>query len=64
MPETDERLSKAKELANSAEGFMSDAEFRSEHETKLVRYMQSVSHSLLAICLQNEVLLERLGEQG
>jgi hypothetical protein len=63
MAETDERLSKAQELANSAEGFMSDAEFRSDHEMRIQRYLQSMAHSMMAVYLQNQVILEKLGAE-
>ncbi|MFW6118798.1 MAG: hypothetical protein ACOC7S_00525 [Planctomycetota bacterium] len=63
MPEEDERLSDATQRVENALGFMSDAEFREEHETRQIRYLQAMSNTLVAIYLQNQVMLEMLQEQ-
>ena len=64
MAETDERLQRAKELIDIVEGYISDAEFREEHETQLIRYMQAVSNALVAVSLQNLVIIDLLKQQG
>jgi hypothetical protein len=63
MADFEEQLNKAQEHVNLAEGYMTDAEFREEHETRLVRYLQAVSHSMLALYLQNQVIIEMMTKQ-
>ncbi len=64
MATAEELLERAHEHAESAEGFLSDAEFREDPEIQQIRYLQVVSHATLAVYLQNQVLLEAIREQG
>lgn len=63
MADTDERLTKAQQRVDIAEGFMTDAEFREEHETRLIRYLQATCNALLAMYLQNQVIIEMMKKQ-
>jgi hypothetical protein len=63
MPEIDPRPAKIKELVERAEGFLSDAEFREDQESKVVRYFQAISTALLALAEQNEMIIELLSKQ-
>ena len=63
MAEMDEKLERAKELMERAQGFLSDAEFREEHETKQIRYLQAMSNSLVVLYLQNELIVDLLKKQ-
>ena len=63
MAETDERLTRAKERVDMAEGYMTDAEFREEHDTRVLRYHQATCNALLALYLQNQVIIEMLRKQ-
>jgi len=63
MPEEDERLSEAAQRVETALGFVSDAEFREEHEMRQIRYLQAMSNALVAIYLQNQVMLEIMQQQ-
>ena len=64
MADNDEKLQEADQLLRMAQGFMSDADFREEVETKITRYLQSVSASLIALGLQNQVTIDLLKKQG
>ena len=64
MPDTDERLLKALEHIKLTEGFMTDAEFREDHETRVIRYLQALTNGLLALSLQNQVIIELLEKQS
>ncbi len=63
MAEQDERLAEAYQRLENARGFMSDAEFREEHETRQIRYLQAISNALVGIYLQNAVMLEIMQER-
>ena len=63
MADVDETLQRAKEYIDRAEGFVSDAEFREEYEMRVVRFLQAISSSVIAVYLQNQVLLESLRKQ-
>jgi len=63
MADHEEQLARAQELVDVAEGYMSDAEFREEHETRLIRYLQATCNALLAIYAQNQVMLDLMGKQ-
>ena len=63
MADTDERLARAQQRIDIAEGFMTDAEFREEHETRLIRYLQSTCNCLLAIYAQNQAIIEMMKKQ-
>ena len=64
MAETDEMLQRAEELVRIAEGFMSDAEFREEHEMRQIRYLQAMCNGLIALSIQNQVMIDLLQKQG
>lgn len=63
MADTDERLTKAQQRVDIAEGYMTDAEFREEHETRLIRYLQATVNALLALYLQNQVIIDMMAKQ-
>lgn len=63
MADNEERLARIVEMTDIAEGFISDAEFREEVDTKVVRYLQAVTQQLMVLKLQNEMLIEALTEQ-
>ncbi len=63
MADYQEQLSKAQQRVDLAEGYMSDAEFREEHETRVVRYLQSTANILLAIYQQNQVIIDMMTKQ-
>ncbi|MGD2175339.1 MAG: hypothetical protein PVJ27_08045 [Candidatus Brocadiaceae bacterium] len=64
MANAEELLSQAEENFELAQGYVSDAEFREEHETRVVRYLQAITRTMMAVYLQNAVLLEAMGEEG
>ena len=64
MADADERMEQITELLRKAEGFMTDAEFREEMETKQIRYLQAISHALLSLALQNQVIIDLLRSQS
>jgi hypothetical protein len=57
MPDIDETLKRANSLIELSEGFMSDAEFREEMDIKSIRYLQAMANQLMAIKLQNDVII-------
>ena len=63
MAEVDPRPAKIKDLLERTEGFLSDAEFREDQESKTVRYFQAISTALLALAAQNEMIIELLSKQ-
>jgi hypothetical protein len=63
MAEIDSRPAQIKELVERAEGFLSDAEFREDQESKIVRYFQAIATTLLAVAAQNEMIIELLSKQ-
>jgi len=63
MADIDERLIKAQQRADIAEGFMTDAEFREEHEARQIRYLQATCSALLAIFIQNQVIIDLLKKE-
>ena len=63
MAKTDEGLQQARALAEMAEGYLSDAEFREDFEARQVRYFQAISSLLLAITKQNDIVIALLKEQ-
>ena len=63
MADTDERLTRAQQRIDIAEGFMTDAEFREEHETRLIRYLQATCNCLLGIYAQNQVIIDMMKQQ-
>ena len=64
MADTDARLEEVVARTRRAEGFMSDAEFREEVESKVVRYLQALSETMIAVIRQNEVIIDLLKAQG
>jgi len=63
MADNEEKLARIRELSDIAEGYISDAEFREEVDTKVVRYLQAVCQALLVLKMQNEMIIEALTEQ-
>jgi len=63
MAETDERLTAIKDLIARAEGYLSDAEFREDQESRVTRYFQAMNSSLLALTAQNQLIIELLSKQ-
>ena len=63
MAAEDDRLEQARRRIEAAEGYVSDAEFREEHESRLIRYLQATSNALIAVHLQNQVIIDLLKEQ-
>lgn len=63
MAEDDERRTRITELVERAEGYISDAEFREEQEIRMVRYLQAVASTMLAVCIQNDMVIELLRQQ-
>jgi hypothetical protein len=65
MPDREQLLQEAHELIENAEAYITDAEFREEHEARQIRYLQATSSALIGLYKQNQVLLELLsGEEG
>lgn len=62
MADIEELLQEAQEREDVAEGLISDAEFREEHETRVIRYLHAQCNLLIGIFRQNEALLEVLRE--
>jgi hypothetical protein len=63
MADHEEKLARIREMTDIAEGYISDAEFREEVDTKVVRYLQAISQALLVLKMQNDVIIEALSEQ-
>jgi hypothetical protein len=63
MADSEERLAKAQEHVDLAEGYMTDAEFREEYETRFLRYLQATCNALLALYLQNQTIIELMSKQ-
>jgi hypothetical protein len=63
MADTDERLTLIQEFLNKAEGYVSDADFREEYESRVLRYNQAMCALLLAQCMQNQIFIELLQKQ-
>ena len=51
MADNEERLADIAEHVDRAEGYMADAEFREEFETRQIRYLQSLCELLMALKL-------------
>ena len=60
MAETDEGMTETQELADRAEGYLNDAEFREDFEMRQIRYLQAMTILLLALQKQNELMIELL----
>jgi hypothetical protein len=63
MAETDERLTRITDLIARAEGYLSDAEFREDQESRVTRYFQAMNSTLLAVAAQNQLIIELLTKQ-
>jgi hypothetical protein len=63
MADQEERLAQIREMTDIAEGYISDADFREEVETKVVRYLQAIAQELLVLKVQNDAIIEALTEQ-
>ena len=64
MARIHDQLAAIAELADRAEGFLTDAEFRDEMEMKNLRYYQAIAHYGQAQYLQNEIIIELLARQA
>jgi hypothetical protein len=64
MASIHDQLSAITELADRAEGFLSDAEFRDEMEMKYLRYYQASAHFQQAQYIQNGIIIELLARQA
>jgi hypothetical protein len=66
MADAEETLKRADSLIELSEGYMSDAEFREEMDIKSIRYLQAMANQLMAIKLQNDVIIShfRKEEEG
>ena len=60
MAETDEGMTETQELADRAEGYLNDAEFREDFEMRQIRYLQAMTILLLALQKLNERMIELL----
>lgn len=63
MAETDERAAQADEMVDLAEGYMADAEFREDYDVRQLRYLQATCQLLLAISVQNRIMIDLLAAQ-
>jgi hypothetical protein len=63
MADNEEMLTHIREMTDIAEGYIADAEFREEVDTKVVRYLQAACQTLLVLKIQNDMILEALTEQ-
>ncbi len=63
MAETDERAAQADEMVELAEGYMADAEFREDYDVRQLRYLQATCQLLLAISVQNRIMIDLLAAQ-
>ena len=63
MPETDDRLAEAEHNMDVAQGYVRDAEFREDLVERNVRYLQAISHCLMALYQQNLAVIETLRGQ-
>jgi len=64
MPPTREQLEEIVSLIENAEGFVTDADFREETDTKVLRYLQAACSALLAQCKQNQIIMSLLNPEG
>jgi len=63
MAVTKEQMDEIVGLIENAEGFTTDAEFREELDSKVIRYLQSICSALRAQCAQNKIIIELLARQ-
>ena len=63
MAETDERAAQADEMVELAEGYLADAEFREDYDVRQLRYLQATCQLLLAISVQNRIMIDLLAAQ-
>jgi hypothetical protein len=63
MTEADERAERITQLIERAGGYLTDAEFRDEIEMRFQRYLQAMADLLVAISMQNQVMIELLTRQ-
>ena len=64
MADSEQILEEATSQLERAQGFMSDAEFREDVETKQTRYLQAICAAMISGCLQNQAIIELLKRQG
>ena len=63
MADIDPRPANIKAMVERAEGLLTDAEFREDQESKVIRYYQAIVTALLALAAQNEMIIELLSKQ-
>jgi hypothetical protein len=63
MADNQELTQQAQQRIDLAEGYMADAEFREEHETRLIRYLQAAANIQLALYAQNKVIIDLMTKQ-
>ncbi|MHC4481382.1 MAG: hypothetical protein ACYS8K_06405 [Planctomycetota bacterium] len=63
MAENEELTQQVTQLVERAEGYLGDAEFRDEVETRFLRYLQAISDLLIAGTIQNRMIIELLSRQ-
>ena len=64
MAEGETPVERMRELMDNAEGFFTDAQFRDETDMKQLRYSQAITSALLAMTMQNEIIIKLLKRQA
>jgi hypothetical protein len=62
MAKREEIMAEVQQMLDDAEGYMTDAEFREEMDVKNSRYFQAMSHLLMALTRQNQIIMRLLRE--
>ena len=63
MADYEELAAETKERLDRAEGYMLDAEFREEFETRQIRYLQAMCELQILATKQNAAILDLLSKQ-
>ncbi len=63
MADYEELAAETKERLDRAEGYMLDAEFREEFETRQIRYLQAMAELQILVVKQNAAILDLLSKQ-
>ncbi len=63
MADYEELAAETTERLDRAEGYMLDAEFREEFETRQIRYLQAMCELQVLVVKQNAAILDLLGKQ-
>ena len=64
MADNEELTAETVERTDKAEGYMLDAEFREEFETRQIRYLQALCELQFVTVKQNAALIELLTKQA